>query len=183
MCVWVDQVTRLYANLSTAHIEETNFENSSKDVKNFLLSDECNYFAENGIKCFPSVSLFLLFSSISVTLFTSFSLKAKVDCVWNVMAHAQRWDFVFRGNGRVHLNRRGRQFSRLLATEVCASAVVMLDVPCSEVVWRVWLPTPFASFPFTSPPVRHRVPTHFNWTLHTYVNTTWSFPCEIMLPC
>jgi len=28
-----------------------------------------------------------------------------------------------------------------------------------------WLPTPFTSFPFTSPPVRHRVPSHFNWTL------------------
>ena len=26
----------------------------------------------------------------------------------------------------------GRQFSRLLAAEVCASAVVMLDTPCSE---------------------------------------------------
>ena len=31
----------------------------------------------------------------------------------------------------------GGQFSRLLAAEVCASAVVMLDTPCSEVVWRV----------------------------------------------
>jgi hypothetical protein len=31
----------------------------------------------------------------------------------------------------------GRQFSGLLAAEVCASAVVMLDTPCSEVVWRV----------------------------------------------
>ena len=31
----------------------------------------------------------------------------------------------------------GRQFSRLLAAEVCASAVVMLDTPCSEVVSRV----------------------------------------------
>jgi len=30
-----------------------------------------------------------------------------------------------------------------------------------------WLPTPSASFPFTSPPVRHRVPSHFNWTLLT----------------
>ena len=28
----------------------------------------------------------------------------------------------------------GRQFSRLLAAEVCVSAVVMLDTPCSEVV-------------------------------------------------
>ena len=30
---------------------------------------------------------------------------------------------------------------------------------------RYWLPTPFASFSFTSPPVRHRVPSRFNWTL------------------
>jgi len=57
-----------------------------------------------------------------------------VDCVWNVMARAQKPDFVFRRNGRVHLNRRGRQFSRLLAAVVCASAVVMLYTPCSEVV-------------------------------------------------
>ena len=28
-----------------------------------------------------------------------------------------------------------------------------------------WLPTPFASFPFISPPVRRRVPSRFNWTL------------------
>jgi len=42
------------------------------------------------------------------------------------MAHAHKPDFVFRRNGRVHLNRRGRQFSQLLAAEVCASAVVML---------------------------------------------------------
>ena len=85
--------------------------------------------------------------------------------VRNVMAHAQKPDFVFRLNGRVHLNRWGRQFSRLLATEVCASAWVMLDTQRSEVAWEYWLPTPFASFTFTSPPVRHRVPSHFNWTL------------------
>ena len=50
------------------------------------------------------------------------------------MAHAQKPDFVFRRNGRVHLNRQGLQFSRLMAVEVCASAVVMLDTPSSEVV-------------------------------------------------
>ena len=60
-----------------------------------------------------------------------------VDCVWNVMTHAQKPDFDFWRNGPVHLNRRGRQFSRLLAAEVCPSVVVMLDKPCSEVVWRV----------------------------------------------
>ena len=67
------------------------------------------------------------------------------------MAHAQKPDFVFRRNGRVHLKRRGRQFSRLLAAEECASALVMLDKPRSEGAWEYWLPTPFASFPFTSP--------------------------------
>jgi len=81
------------------------------------------------------------------------------------MAHAQKPDFFFSRNGRVHLNRQGREFSRLLTAEMCASAVVMLDKPRSKVVWEYWLPTPFASFPFTSPPVRHRVTSGFNWTL------------------
>ena len=49
-----------------------------------------------------------------------------------MITHAQKPDFVFRRNGRFHLNRRGRQFSRLMAAEVCASAVVMLDTPCPE---------------------------------------------------
>jgi len=53
------------------------------------------------------------------------------------MAHAQKPYFVFRRNGRVLLYRRERQFSRLLAAEVCASAVVMLDTPSSVVAWRV----------------------------------------------
>jgi len=81
------------------------------------------------------------------------------------MTHAQKPEFVFRRNGRVHLNRRGRQFSRLLAAEVCASAVVMLDTPCSEVVWRVLATRSIRLFPLhSSPPVRLRVPSHFNWT-------------------
>jgi hypothetical protein len=40
------------------------------------------------------------------------------------MGHVKKPDFFFRRNGRVHLNRPGvvggRQFSRLLAVEVCA---------------------------------------------------------------
>ena len=43
-----------------------------------------------------------------------------------MMAQAQKPDFFLRRNGRMHLNRQGRQLSRLLAAEVCASAVVML---------------------------------------------------------
>jgi len=67
------------------------------------------------------------------------------------MEHAQKPDFVFRRNGRVYLNRRGRQFSRLLAAEVYASAVVMLDTPCSEVVWRVLATHSIFQFPLHFP--------------------------------
>jgi len=83
------------------------------------------------------------------------------------MAHAQKPDFFFRRKGRVHWNRQGSQFSRLLAAEVCASAEVMLDTQSSEVVWRVQATHSIRQFPlhFPSPPVRHRVPTRFNWTL------------------
>jgi len=74
-----------------------------------------------------------------------------VDCVWNVVTHAQKPDFVLRRNGRVHLNRWGRKFSRLPAAEVCASAVVMLDTPCSEVVWRVLATHLIRQFPLHFP--------------------------------
>jgi len=67
------------------------------------------------------------------------------------MAHAQKPDFVFRRNGRVHLNRRRRQFSRLLAAEICASAVVMLDTRSSEVVWRVLTTHLIRQFPLHFP--------------------------------
>jgi hypothetical protein len=67
------------------------------------------------------------------------------------MAHAQKPDFVFRRKGRVHLNRRERQFSRLLASEVCASAVVMLDKPSYEVVWRVRVTHSIRQFPLHFP--------------------------------
>jgi hypothetical protein len=74
-----------------------------------------------------------------------------VDCVWNMMAHAQKPNFVFRRNGGVHLNRRGNQFSRLLAAEVWASAVVMLYTPCSEVAWRALATHSTRQFPLHFP--------------------------------
>jgi hypothetical protein len=67
------------------------------------------------------------------------------------MAHSQKLEFVLQRNGRVHLNRRGRKFSRLLTAEGCASAVVMLDMPCSEVVWRVLATHSFRQFPLYVP--------------------------------
>jgi len=55
-------------------------------------------------------------------------------------------------NGRVHLNQRCRQLSRLLAADVCASAIVMLDTPCFEVVWRVLDTHSIRQFSLHSPP-------------------------------
>jgi hypothetical protein len=81
------------------------------------------------------------------------------------MAHAQKPDFVFRRNGRVHLNRWGRHFIRLLAAEVYASAVAMLATPCSEVAWRVLATHSIRQFPLKFPTGGHPVPSRFNWTL------------------
>jgi hypothetical protein len=58
---------------------------------------------------------------------------------------------------------RGGQFSRLLAAEVCASAVIMLDTPYSEVVWSgtgypLHLPVS-PSLPFPCVTVCHHIST------------------------
>ena len=49
-----------------------------------------------------------------------------LEHVRNVMALVQKPDLVFQRNGRVHLNWLGGGSSRLLAAEVCVSAVVMV---------------------------------------------------------
>ena len=99
----------------------------------------------------------------------------RVDCIWNVMAHAQKTDFVFRRNGRVHLYRQMRQFSRLLATEVCASAVVMLDTPCSEVVWRVLATHSIRRFPL-------HFPTRVSPCANTFQLDSTNTPPKFFLP-
>ena len=81
------------------------------------------------------------------------------------MAHAQKPEFVFPRNGRVHLNRWGRQFSRLLAVEECGSVVVMvvmLDRTRYEVKWDCTgypLHSPVSpSLPLPCVTVCHQVP-------------------------
>ena len=59
----------------------------------------------------------------------------------------------------------GRHFSRLLAAELYASAVVMLDTTCSDVVWRILATHSIPHFSLQFPSVRHRVPPHLNWSL------------------
>ena len=79
------------------------------------------------------------------------SRSSNVEASWNVMARAQKPDSVFRRNGRGHLNRRGPHFSRLLAAEVCASAVVILDTPSSEMVRTVLATHSIRQFPLHFP--------------------------------
>ena len=109
------------------------------------------------------MAAFVLYSFLLVFLYwyASFACWASmiyftmVEASWNVMAHAQKQDFIFRQNGRVHLNWRERQFSRLLAAEMCASAVVMLDTPCSEIMWML----------------------HTGYPLHSPVSPSLPLPC------
>ena len=55
-------------------------------------------------------------------VFPSLQDVSDVDCVWNVIAHMQKSDFIFQRNRWVHLNRFGggggrSQFGRLLAAK------------------------------------------------------------------
>jgi len=63
---------------------------------------------------------------------------------------------------------RGDQFSRLVAGELCTSACRVCTARaslCSAVTWRLLATHSIRQFPFTSPPVRHRVPSHFKRSL------------------
>ena len=57
----------------------------------------------------------------------------------------------------------GRQFSRLLAAEMCPSAVLMLDTSCSDVVWRIQanhsIRPVYPSLPLPCITVRHNIST------------------------
>ena len=93
---------------------------------------------------------------VSVRVISTFQLLDQfssnlIETSWNVMAHTQKPDFIFQWNAWVHLNQLGHQFSRPLAAEMCASAVVMLDTPCSEVVWRVLATHSIRQFPLHFP--------------------------------
>jgi hypothetical protein len=104
------------------------------------------------------------------------------------MAQTQKSDFIFRWNGWVSLNQRGRQFSWKLAAEVSTSVVVMLDTPCFEVVWRVLTVHSIRQFPLHFPSCASPCAITFQLdstmiysekeistsTVHYWVSTSWS---------
>jgi hypothetical protein len=76
-------------------------------------------------------------------------------------------------SGAKRLNRRARQFSRLLAAELCASAVVMLHTPRSEVVWRVLATHSIRQFPFHFP--SRASPCAITFQPDSTVNRLWAW--------
>ena len=103
--------------------------------------------------------------------------------VWNVMAHVQKLDFVFRWNGRVHLNRRGCQFSRLLAAELCTSACRVCTARaslCSAVMWRLLFTNSILLFPlhFSS----RALPCAITFQLDSTNVNGWSYTSSLLYP-
>ena len=85
----------------------------------------------------------------------------------NAMAHAQKPDFVFRRNGRVHLKQRWASVqsttgSRGVRISCSNAGYTMLRGSVKGTGYPLHSPVS----PFTSPPpVGHRVPSHFNCSL------------------
>jgi len=94
------------------------------------------------------------------------SLPLPCVTVCHVMAHAQKPDFVFRRNGRVHLNR----WDASVQSTVDSRGVRISGSNAGYTMFRgsvksTGYPLHSPVSPFTSPPVRLRVPSHFDWTL------------------
>jgi len=92
-----------------------------------------------------------------------------LDCFWNVMAQAQKPDLIFRRNGRVHLIRLGTSVqsttgSRGVRISLSNAGYTMFRGSVKSTGYPLHSPVS----PFSSPPVRHRVPSHFNWTLQSH---------------
>ena len=82
------------------------------------------------------------------------------------MAHAQKPHFVFRRNGRVNLNRRGASVkSTTSSRDVRMSGSNAGYTTFRGSVKSTGYPPNSPVSPFTSLPVRHRVSSHFNWSL------------------
>ena len=92
-----------------------------------------------------------------------------VEASWNVMAHAQETRFrlsakrtsPFKSAGASVQSTTGSRGVRISGSN---AGYIMFrgSVKCTG------YPLHSTSFPFTSPPVRHRVPSHSNWTLPTH---------------
>ena len=94
------------------------------------------------------------------------SQKNVVDCVWNVMAHTHT-------ETRFRLSAKPTSpFKSAWVSVQSTTGSWGVRISGSNAGYTFWgsvkstgYPLQFASFPFTSPPLHHRVPSHFNWTV------------------
>ena len=109
-----------------------------------------------------------------------------VEHVWNVMAYAQKPDFVFQRNGRVHLNRRGESVqsttgSRGVRISGSNGSNAGYTVFCGA-VQDYWPPTPLACFPLHFPyrasPCAIRFQPSSTHVLHALTNSECSQPTK-----
>ena len=85
-----------------------------------------------------------------------------VESTWNVMAHAQITYFVFRRNGRVHLNRQGASVQSTTGRRgVCINGTNAGYTMFRGSVKSSGYPLHSPFSPSLSLPLRHRVPSHF----------------------
>ena len=119
-------------------------------------------------------------------LTTTTRKKDVVENVLNVMAHAQKPDFVFRAKRTSPFKSARWEGGGVSSVdcwepEVCASAVVMFDKPCSEVVWRVLATHCIRQFPLHFTP--HASPCAITFQLDSIktrsYNTTWA--CVVLI--
>ena len=104
-------------------------------------------------------------------LATDRGLRGVVDCVWNMMAHAQKPRFVFRRNGRVHLNRRGASVQSTAGSRGVRISVSNAGYTTFRGSVRVLATHPIRQFPLHFPsrasPCATRFQTHSNPLEHS----------------
>jgi hypothetical protein len=97
------------------------------------------------------------------------------------MAHSQKPDFVFQRNGRVHLNRPVG--ASVQSTAGSRGVRISVSNAGYTVFWGsvkgTGYPLHSPVSPFTSPPVRHLVPSRFSWSLTSNISS----PCHISNYC
>ena len=102
-----------------------------------------------------------------------------VDCVWNVMAHAQKPNFIFRRNGRVHLNRRGASVQSTAGSR--GVRISGSRTPCYEVVWSVLATHSIRQFPLHFPSRASPCAITFQLESNTYCFSTASMVARTRL--
>ena len=98
-----------------------------------------------------------------------------LEASWNVIAHARKPEFVYGRNGRVYLNRRGASIqsttgSRSVRISGSNAGYTMFWGSVKSTGYTLHSPVS----PSLPPLVRHRVPSHFNWSLRVCLEMTKS---------